>query len=109
MALRSSVVTAVLMLVAAALFAGCGPQEQPAPSSPRASQVAQPSPAPEPTAQAAPAPQPQQEQATETVYVTRTGSKYHRDGCRYLSQSKIPMTKQAAIANGYSACSVCRP
>ena len=25
----------------------------------------------------------------QTVYVTKTGSKYHNDGCRYLSQSKI--------------------
>jgi hypothetical protein len=25
-----------------------------------------------------------------TVYITRTGEKYHRDGCRYLSRSKSP-------------------
>jgi hypothetical protein len=27
----------------------------------------------------------------QTVYVTRTGAKYHRDGCRYLCYSRIPM------------------
>lgn len=46
--------------------------------------------------------------ATETVYVTRTGAKYHRDGCRHLSRSRIPMTLKEAAAS-YGACSVCRP
>jgi micrococcal nuclease len=43
-----------------------------------------------------------------TVYVTRTGEKYHRDGCRYLSRSRIPMSLKDAKLS-YSACSVCRP
>ena len=43
-----------------------------------------------------------------TVYVTRTGSKYHRGSCRYLRQSKIPMSLQSA-KRSYGACSVCRP
>ena len=43
-----------------------------------------------------------------TVYVTRTGEKYHRDGCRYLSRSRIPMALKDAKL-GYTACSVCRP
>jgi phosphatidylserine/phosphatidylglycerophosphate/cardiolipin synthase-like enzyme len=55
--------------------------------------------------------QPQQQSpptANETiVYVTRTGKKYHRAGCRYLSKSMIPMKLEEAIAAGYSACSVC--
>jgi hypothetical protein len=42
------------------------------------------------------------------VYVTRTGGKYHRAGCRYLSKSAIPMTLKDA-ASGHSPCSVCRP
>lgn len=43
-----------------------------------------------------------------TVYVTRTGSKYHRSGCRYLRQSMIPM--QLSEARGsYGPCSVCSP
>lgn len=44
-----------------------------------------------------------------TVYVTRTGDKYHRDGCQYLRQSKIAMTKSDAINSGYTACSRCNP
>ncbi|PYR93562.1 MAG: hypothetical protein DMF84_09170 [Acidobacteria bacterium] len=44
----------------------------------------------------------------ETVYVTRTGAKYHRDGCRYLRSSRIPMKLKDA-AKSYGPCSVCRP
>ena len=43
------------------------------------------------------------------VYITETGSKYHRDGCRYLSQSKIEITLSDALASGYTPCSVCKP
>lgn len=43
-----------------------------------------------------------------TVYVTRTGAKYHRAGCRYLSRSMIPVSLSDAKLS-YSACSVCRP
>jgi hypothetical protein len=50
-----------------------------------------------------------QDRQEETVYITRTGKKYHRDGCRYLSQSKIPIKKKDAIARGYEACKVCKP
>jgi S1-C subfamily serine protease len=42
------------------------------------------------------------------VYVTRTGSKYHRAGCRYLSKSKIPMTLEEAKQH-YAPCAVCKP
>ncbi|MDE7311440.1 MAG: peptidoglycan-binding protein [Eubacterium sp.] len=44
-----------------------------------------------------------------TVYVTDTGSKYHRDGCRYLSRSKHAIDLSVAQSLGYDACSVCRP
>lgn len=44
-----------------------------------------------------------------TVYVTRTGEKYHRDGCRYLRQSRITTTLKAALQRGFGPCSVCRP
>ncbi|MHB9025104.1 MAG: ComEC/Rec2 family competence protein [Armatimonadota bacterium] len=45
----------------------------------------------------------------DIVYITRTGSKYHRDGCRYLARSRIPITRREAIARGYTPCSVCKP
>jgi hypothetical protein len=46
--------------------------------------------------------------ATETVYVTKTGDKYHRAGCRYLSKSAIPTALKDAVS-GHTPCSVCRP
>lgn len=46
---------------------------------------------------------------TETVFVTRTGRKYHRDGCRYLSKSRIPIGLADAKADGFTPCSVCVP
>ena len=43
-----------------------------------------------------------------TVYITRTGKKYHRASCRYLKYSKIPVSLEKAKQN-YGPCSVCRP
>lgn len=45
---------------------------------------------------------------TETVYATRTGTKYHRAGCRHLARSQIPMPLKEAAAR-YGPCSVCAP
>ena len=44
----------------------------------------------------------------EVVYVTRTGSKYHRSGCRVLRESKISMTRVEA-SRRHSPCGLCRP
>ena len=46
--------------------------------------------------------------SNDFVYITRTGSKYHRGSCRYLSQSSIKIERSEAIGN-YGACSVCDP
>lgn len=43
----------------------------------------------------------------QTVYITNTGSKYHRYGCQYLRQSCISINKSDAISYGYTACSRC--
>ena len=43
-----------------------------------------------------------------TVYVTRTGQKYHRDGCRHLARSKFPMPLSEA-KRAYDPCKVCSP
>jgi endonuclease YncB( thermonuclease family) len=73
-------------------------------------------PRPEPKPTQTPAPQLAHDQAeavTEpqpkdvTVYVTNTGAKYHRDGCRYL-KSRIPMSLSEA-AKCYSPCKACNP
>ena len=65
-----------------------------------------------PTARAPPAGQATVEEspavATAEVYVTRTGAKYHRSGCRHLSKSKIPISLEEAKRR-YSPCSVCKP
>lgn len=42
----------------------------------------------------------------DTVYVTRTGRKYHLDGCRFLSRSRIPMPRDEAMKR-YELCGVC--
>jgi len=52
--------------------------------------------------------QSKQDPQTITVYVTRTGEKYHRDGCRYLSRNKIPMSL-ADAAKRFEPCKVCKP
>jgi len=44
---------------------------------------------------------------SQTVYITRTGHKYHRDGCRHL-KSRIPISLQAAKQQ-YAPCKVCMP
>ena len=45
----------------------------------------------------------------QTVSITKTGSKYHDSGCRYLKYSAIQVSLEDAINNGYGACSVCKP
>lgn len=54
-----------------------------------------------------PASQPQTVSAT--VYVTDTGSKYHRSGCQYLRQSSNAISLDDAKAFGYTPCSKCSP
>jgi len=44
----------------------------------------------------------------ETVYITRTGKRYHRTGCRYL-HSKIKTNIVEASKAGYTPCKVCKP
>lgn len=51
----------------------------------------------------------QRNKVEQTVYITRTGERYHLGGCRYLRQSKIAIKKSDAIARGYTPCKVCRP
>ncbi len=42
-------------------------------------------------------------------YITNTGSKYHKGGCRYLHSSAISIDCDVARMEGYGACSVCKP
>ena len=56
--------------------------------------------------------QQQQAQAQEnnepTVYITNTGSKYHRAGCRTLRSSKIEK-HLSEVRGTYSPCGICNP
>jgi hypothetical protein len=45
---------------------------------------------------------------TEKVYVTRTGTKYHRASCSSLRSSKIEMPLVDAAVR-YGPCAICRP
>ena len=56
-----------------------------------------------------PAPQESADTRTETVYVTRTGKRYHRKGCRYLTSSQRAMSLKDAKAGGFTPCKVCKP
>jgi hypothetical protein len=52
--------------------------------------------------------QPEPKPQEVTVYITRTGAKYHRDGCRYL-KSRIRISLKEAKDRGYTPCKGCRP
>jgi hypothetical protein len=45
----------------------------------------------------------------QSIYVTRTGKRYHRANCRYLARSKFEMSLKEAKQQGYTPCKVCRP
>jgi hypothetical protein len=49
----------------------------------------------------------EEDQDTRTVYITRTGKKYHGPNCQYLSRSKIPISLKEARKQNYTACSRC--
>lgn len=63
--------------------------------------TSKPVPVPKPTT-------PNQNQSV-TVYTTKTGTKYHVDGCSYLSKSKIQISLSDAKAQGLTPCSKCHP
>ena len=87
------------LLAAALLFsASCSAPTQEQPPRQPEPEVTAPQPTSRPTP---PAP------AARQVYVTRTGEKYHLDGCQYLRRSQLQMGLDAARAAGYSACSRC--
>lgn len=73
-----------------------------------------PQPMPPPTMQPAPVFEPQavvpEVENDYTVYVTKTGYAYHKAGCGHLKNRQYSATtRNAAIANGKSACMDCNP
>ncbi len=55
-----------------------------------------------------PDPAPEKANAETTVWVTKSGKRYHRAGCRALAKSStaIPLGQ---VAGRYSPCTVCDP
>ena len=47
--------------------------------------------------------------APQTVFVTHAGTKYHRDGCPHLSDSKEQISLADALRQGYEPCADCFP
>lgn len=43
------------------------------------------------------------------VYRTKTGTRYHRDGCEHLQKSRIPVSLKKAGEMGLKPCGVCKP
>ena len=46
---------------------------------------------------------------SQTVYITKTGKKYHKEKCSYLRSSSIPTELSEALNRGLGACSICNP
>ena len=46
---------------------------------------------------------------SQTVYITKTGEKYHKKGCQYLKYSSRSIDLKDAINAGYEPCKVCKP
>ena len=44
-----------------------------------------------------------------TVYITKSGKKYHADGCQHLNKSKIATTLENAVKKGKTPCKDCNP
>ncbi|MFA5257284.1 MAG: hypothetical protein WC360_03975 [Opitutales bacterium] len=44
----------------------------------------------------------------DTVWVTASGKKYHRQDCRY-AKTATPTTRAEAEAKGLTPCKVCKP
>ena len=42
-----------------------------------------------------------------TVYITKSGARYHRAGCSSLRKSAIPMSRAEAVRRGLTPCRRC--
>ena len=45
----------------------------------------------------------------QTVFITKTGGKYHKEVCRFLRHSKKEISLEKANKYRYKACKVCKP
>lgn len=50
------------------------------------------------------------QQSESIVYVTRTGTKFHKSGCFHIEgRQTFSMSRSTAVKNGYGACKHCKP
>lgn len=86
-------------------------RDTPVPASrPAASQPAKPLPAPEVAAsQPVGKPPPSHGSAGLTVYVTRSGEKYHRANCSFARKGATAISVQDALDKGLTPCTRCKP
>ena len=47
--------------------------------------------------------------AEDTVYITSSGTKFHRPDCRYAKDGAETLTRAEAEARGYAPCGTCKP
>jgi hypothetical protein len=45
----------------------------------------------------------------QTVYITKSGQKYHSANCRHIRNSGNPISLSKAQDQGYTPCSLCQP
>ena len=46
--------------------------------------------------------------SSQTVYITKSGKSYHKEGCRYLSESSSSTTRDK-VKSTHKPCKVCKP
>lgn len=46
---------------------------------------------------------------SQTVYVTKSGKKFHTENCRYYNSNAIAIDISDAESQGYTPCKVCKP
>lgn len=83
------------------------PATDPAPVQPPQEAAVEPAAPSQPVEEAPVYAPPATNEQSYTVYITNTGSKYHRAGCRHLKDSQIAIDINDAIAQGYTACKSC--
>lgn len=45
----------------------------------------------------------------QTYYVTASGKKFHKQSCRFVQDSGIPIELKDAVSKSYEPCGVCKP
>jgi len=101
-------VTLLLAVGLVALLSSCSPSSEASSPEAPAPSLERPAPAPQMVVAPSVAPPTVSEDEDPIVYVTKSGTKYHRAGCRYLTNSAVPVRLSEAKQR-YAPCRVCKP